>query len=88
MRTSDIGTADMHSTAMGVDSASSSSSASRRLRFRASHSWYGSNFGGVGATEKVCASEHSDPIEGSVLLLPIILLEAPQGFVVPNDKSA
>ena len=88
MRTSDIGATDVRSTAMGVSSSSSSSSASKRLWLRASHSWYGSNFGGVRATGKDCAFEHSVPMDGRVLLLPIVLLEAPQRFVVPNERSA
>ena len=78
MKTSDIGATDMRSTAMGVDPSSSSSSASRRLWFRISHSWYGSSFGGSRAVWKVCAFERSVPREENVLLLPIVLLEAAQ----------
>ena len=47
-------------------------------RWRASHSLYGSNFGGVRTAEKIRVFEHSVSIKGNVLRLPIIQLEAPR----------
>lgn len=88
MRTSDAGVTDMHSTAMGIGASSSSSSASKRLWFRINHSWYGSNFCWVRTTEEARAFEDSVPIEGNVLHLPMVLLEAPQRLAVSNERPA
>jgi hypothetical protein len=75
VRTSDVDDADMRSRAMDVGSVSFPSLASRQLWFKINHSWYGSNFDELRVTGKICAFERSVPIEGNVLLLPIVLLE-------------